>query len=229
MKEQWSITKEGKYKCNICEKEYTKKGIATHIWRSHGEGKNHNPNKSYKDGSRKTWNKGLKTGPNEKLREGYNSGKIIPSFQGKHHSKETLEKISKSLSKNNHGGKCKWYKVSGIYVQGTWERDLANHMSLLNISWEKIKTNSFTFQYIMDNKIKHYTPDFRIKEFNVLLELKGYWWGEDKRKMELVLEQNDITNLLIIQKEKYKNLLSTISKDEFEKVLYCDLDNKIVN
>lgn len=38
-----------KIKCEICGKEYSKKGIGTHIWRAHGDGKNHDPNIARKD------------------------------------------------------------------------------------------------------------------------------------------------------------------------------------
>ena len=48
-----------KVKCPYCGKEYSKKGIGTHIWRVHGKGKEHNPNKGFENGTRVTWNKGL--------------------------------------------------------------------------------------------------------------------------------------------------------------------------
>lgn len=210
--------REGKYICNICGKVYTKKGIDTHIWRSHGLGKNHDPNCGYEN-DRTTWNKGVKTGPNKKLREGLASGRIIPSFTGKTHSKETKEKISKALSKNNHGGRCKWYQVSGVKVQGTWERDLAKHMNKLGIKWTKLKMNKDVYTYIKEESKHHYTPDFRLNDFDIILELKGYWWGDDKEKMRLVLEQNNIPNLYIIEKEKYKKLLKVSSINEFIKII----------
>lgn len=46
-------------KCNICGKEFSDKGIGTHMWRMHGNGKSFNPNRGYLDGSRVAWNKGL--------------------------------------------------------------------------------------------------------------------------------------------------------------------------
>lgn len=36
----------GKYRCLICDKEYTPKGIGTHMWRKHGDGQEFNPNLS---------------------------------------------------------------------------------------------------------------------------------------------------------------------------------------
>ena len=37
--ESWK-QENGMYKCPHCDKEYVKKGISTHIWRTHGNGKN---------------------------------------------------------------------------------------------------------------------------------------------------------------------------------------------
>lgn len=49
------------YKCKICNKEYKKKGIGFHYWKKHtGEGINCDINRGYKNGTRITWNKGLK-------------------------------------------------------------------------------------------------------------------------------------------------------------------------
>ena len=50
---------EDRVTCQYCGKEYSKKGIGTHIWRNHGSGINHDPNKNYKKGTRTGWNKGL--------------------------------------------------------------------------------------------------------------------------------------------------------------------------
>jgi very-short-patch-repair endonuclease len=43
-----------KIKCPQCDKEYSSKGIGTHMWRSHGEGQNFDANNK----NRIAWNKG---------------------------------------------------------------------------------------------------------------------------------------------------------------------------
>lgn len=147
---------------------------------------------------------------------------IIQSFKGKKHSKETKEKISKSMSLNNKGGRCKWYIVNDQNVQGTWERDLAIKLNLLGIKWQKLKVNNYKESFYYEDDIKHfYTPDFYISEFDIYLEVKGYWFGNDKRKMELVLNQNPKLKkrLFIIEKEKFGSLLLTKNKNEFFKCL----------
>lgn len=42
VQESWK-TESGKYACPFCGKEFTKKGISSHIWRMHGEGKDFKP------------------------------------------------------------------------------------------------------------------------------------------------------------------------------------------
>lgn len=45
--------------CEICGRWFSSKGIGSHKWRVHGDGKNFNPNRGYIDGSRQAWNKGF--------------------------------------------------------------------------------------------------------------------------------------------------------------------------
>jgi len=85
-----------KIRCEYCGKEFSKMGISTHIWRKHGNGINHDPNKGYKEGNRKIWNKGLTKETNESVKRRSDKMAGRPStFKGKHHSKETKDKISK--------------------------------------------------------------------------------------------------------------------------------------
>ena len=67
------IVKDNKYICPICNKEYSKMGIATHIWRKHTEKGlkfESNCDKGYKDGTRVAWNKGLTKETDERVRKG---------------------------------------------------------------------------------------------------------------------------------------------------------------
>ena len=75
-----------KYVCPHCGKEYSKMGIGLHIWRNHTEeGKKFDPNKGFKAGTRKGWNKGLTKETDERVRKGgetyknrVKTGEIIP-------------------------------------------------------------------------------------------------------------------------------------------------------
>lgn len=199
------IQSDGKYKCPHCNKCFTHKGIGTHIWRMHGSGKKHQPTLG-----KKAWNKGLTNETDNRvnsiskkvsktMKRQFEEGKRTPSKM----SKEKLEILSKRMSENNPGGKSKWYEVSGKKVQGKWERNFALYCNENNIKWERCKP----WKYIRDKKIKNYTPDFYLPEKDLFIEIKGYWWGNDKEKMELVIEQHKDKNIIILQKEEMKKLM----------------------
>ncbi len=220
----------GKIKCGYCGKEYSKFGIKTHIWRNHEDGKDFNPNKNrakdLKSGKIKIWNKGLSKETDDRVKksaqtfsDNLKTGKTIHGWLGKKHSIETREKISKALSKNNKGGKCKWYEViknngDKVKVQGTWELKFSKVLNIIDDNWIKlgVGNKNHSFKWLDDEKNKHtYTPDFWSPKLQKYFEVKGYWWGNDKRKMELVLEQNTI-NVEILKKKELNNYLILIGE-----------------
>lgn len=198
--------KNGIYVCPYCGKSFSKYGIHHHINFIHLNVKN------AMKGS-KAWNKGLTAKNNsivEKysttLRKRFKDEEIVSSFKGRHHTLKTKEVISKKLSINNRGGRCKWFLVNGQKVQGTWERDIAQKLTELGIEWEKIKLGNMSIPYEMEGKKRYYTPDFYLPDFNIFLEVKGFWWGRDREKMNIVMSQTN-RNIIIIEEEKYKKIL----------------------
>lgn len=216
---------DGQYKCPFCEILKTRKGIGTHIWRKHGKGEKHNSRKNYEKGTQKAWNKGLTKETDERVKENaknaYNAQKAKGTrkkFPPK--STEWLKALSIRQSLNNTGGKCKWYKVAEQKVQGKWEKKLAEKFEELKVKWYKPKTGKDVFLYGKE-KLKAYTPDFYLEEFDLFLEVKGYWWGNDKEKMNIVVKQHNKlqTNLKIIEKKEFEELIQTNSKEELISVL----------
>lgn len=120
---------------------------------------------------------------------------------------ERIRKISEKLSINNKGGRSKWYEVAGQSVQGTWERNVATKFEQLSIQWIKLKTNKDTLKYKMNGKIRSYTPDFYLPDYDVYVEVKGFWWGDDKEKMRIVLETYPDKNIFIVEKEEYEEIM----------------------
>jgi hypothetical protein len=110
---------------------------------------------------------------------------------------------SERMSANNPGGKSKWFEVNGKKVQGTWERNFALYCNSQGIGWDRCSP----WKYEIDGKIKSYTPDFYIPSKNLYIEIKGRWWGDDRRKMDCVIEQHPEKNVLILEKELYRKLL----------------------
>ena len=129
------------------------------------------------------------------------------TFTGKKHTEETKKKIGEKLSVNNKGGRSKWYIVAGQNVQGTWERDIAIKFEQLNIRWTKLKTNRHTLKYEMGGTTRSYTPDFYLQDYDMFVEVKGFWWGNDKEKMRIVLETHPDKNIVIVEKEEYREIM----------------------
>lgn len=150
------------------------------------------------------WNKGLTKETDERvLRNSINAAKVTrEQFKnGRKNSpmsEENKRKLSERQSLNNTGGKSKWYIVANQKVQGTYEKQFAEKLEMENIEWYKISTSNHIFRYFIDGKEKSYAPDFWLPKFNMYVEIKGYWWGDDENKMNIVKEQHQDKNVVII-------------------------------
>jgi len=141
------------------------------------------------------------------------SGKTIPSFRGKHHTKETKEKLSRANSGKNNGYiKTKYFEVFCPYenkvlkVQGTWELKYANYLNENNIMWTRSRTINLKYKLFEEDYWHTYYPDFYLIDTQEYVEIKGYWWKsddgriDDKRKMKMVEKYNSDKNIKIITK-----------------------------
>lgn len=190
---------DNKWVCSVCNKDFNSRQATTsHIHRAHTK-----PGIAYGGHKKGTpaWNKGLVG-----VQEAWNKGKP-GTFTGRKHTDETKQKISEKLSVNNKGGRAKWYDVAGQRVQGTWEQQVALKLEELGIKWIKLKTNKDVLKYVMDGKVRSYTPDFYLQDYSVYLEVKGFWWGRDKEKMQLVKEAHKDKNIVIVERDMYERLL----------------------
>lgn len=211
---------EQKYICKYCGKKCKN----ANSLRNHERLCKLNPNHQTTKFADVDWQKRKGTNQYIKARK---EGRPIPKYPnrpssmlGKHLSEETKIKISKKLSLNNHGGKCKWYNYNGVWLQGTWELSIAKKLDQFFIDWIKTKEEKYIFKYLDDNGKQHiYNPDFYLENYDCFLEIKGYWWGNDKRKMELVMQQYPSTKIIIIEKELFALLLGTNTKEEFIQLL----------
>jgi hypothetical protein len=189
--------------CQHCGKECK----SANSLRNHQRLCSHNPDRQVSsfvvyNTNNKPWNKG-KTG----VQVAWNKG-LPGTFLGKKHSDESKQKISEKLSINNKGGRAKWYEVAGQNVQGTWERDIALKFEQLSIRWIKLKTNKHTLKYEMTGKVRSYTPDFYLPDYDMLIEVKGFWWGDDKEKMKIVLNTHPDKKIVIVEKDEYEEIMS---------------------
>lgn len=182
-------------------------------WRNHERCCPSNLNRNYKNGmtgkkGSNQYKKAEELGLPKPQLSDESREKIRKSSTGRKHAVETKRILSEKRSLNNKGGRSKWYEVNGIKVQGTWERNVAKILTENNIKWLKPSTANHSFKYNMDGKTRTYTPDFYLIDQKIYLEIKGYWWGNDKEKMKNVTEQNPNANVMIIEKYDYERILS---------------------
>lgn len=221
---------EQNFECKYCKKECKNNNSL----RNHERLCKLNPNRQFTKFSDKEWqkNKLQEGGGTNQYIKAKREGKPIPKYSkrsgswlGRHHTEESKQKISEKLSMNNHGGRCKWYDYNGTRLQGTWELAIAKKLDLFLIKWIKTREKKYVLQYIDDKGKQHtYNPDFYLKDYNCFLEIKGYWWGKDKRKMELVMQQNPNVKIKIIEKDLFALLTSTENKEDFIKLLVPQLN-----
>lgn len=170
-----------------------------------------------------------------------------PMF-GKHHSKETIEKIKHTQTGRNlklYFGEEKYNEItkkqsialSGennpsfgkiYYPKKEFVMEL-NH--IVRSDWEKrvcikLKQNNISYEYepecfelIIDNDKYTYTPDIKIK--NVYLEIKGPLYDLQLNKMK---ELNKIKNLIIITSKKNFNRLSGLKCIDYEEFIKENFD-----
>ena len=136
-------------------------------------------------------------------------GELIPGFKNKSHSVKTRQLLSDKMSERNNGYvKTKYHEIfcpllkTTVKVQGSWELKFATILNDNNILWEK--GFKYPIKYFHNNIFHKYLPDFFLTNYNVYVEIKGFWFKskdgrvDDKRKMKLVAEQNPDIQIIIL-------------------------------
>lgn len=215
---------EGGFLCSECDfVGKTVQSVSSHWWRNHTQpGRNHVAigagAKSDSARNHTAWNKGLTKETDERVRK---NGQAISRLQQKQIAEGTYiprkmgtvarQKLSEKQALNNSGGKSKWFTVAGQRVQGTYEKQFAERLEEENILWEKIKTNNHLFRYQQDGRTRSYAPDFYLPQFDLYVEIKGFWWGDDEDKMSLIKEQHlDKKLIVLVGKSKLDEVCQNI-------------------
>ena len=84
-------------------------------------------------------------------------------------------------------------------------------LNLLDKDWIKPKRSEHSFEWYDKEGKKHlYTPDFYCPNLNKYFEIKGYWWGNDRYKMDKVIERNSNIMFEIVEKKELKAYMKLI-------------------
>lgn len=213
------IIKDNKYICPICNKEFSKMGIGTHIYLQHTEnGKicKQNQIKGYKNRTRIAWNKGktketdariaksCKTFQNNKL-----FGLHINYNKKQYFSLERRQRLREVAILRGLGGVRQTKKIlyNGVKLGSTYEVELAKDLDANNIKWNIPKRIKY---FDLNNKLHYYIPDLYLPDYNIYLDPKndflinninprlGY---KDSDKIKWVCEQNNI-KVFILNKDQ---------------------------
>ena len=127
---------------------------------------------------------------------------------GKEFKRRQLSKSLKGKSGGYRigGGRGKGGYVNGIWMDSTWEIELANRLNSLSINWER-DTGKHRLTYTdVNGEERKYYPDFYLPDYDVYVEVKGYWTSETKQKMNSVIERNEQVKIIILESlEEIKN------------------------
>lgn len=204
--------------CVLCHKEFAGgKAFKSHDVQVHEVLKVPTGIKRGRPIGQSAWNIGLTKEIDDRVRRG--GQKISKSIkerqlngtyqqESREMSYEARQRLSIRQSLNNSGGRCKWYTVDGKRVQGTWERDIAIKLCQHHTEWYKPLKKQDVWRYVDDLGIERsYSPDMYLPEHDLFLEIKGYWWGNDRRKMDIVMSTYPDRKMLIVEKELFETIM----------------------
>lgn len=90
-----------------------------------------------------------------------------------------------------------------VFLISSLEIKYYEWLSKNDILWRKPDS---VFYKDLNEKIHWYRPDFYLIETNEIIEIKGYFWNNDKIKMKWVKEQNPNLNIKILTTKELKEL-----------------------
>lgn len=171
-----------KLKCPHCDQEFSKYGIKTHIWKVHGDGQNHDPNRGYKDGSRIVWNKGLTKETHSSLQS---TSDTLKKHGGRPHTEETKKKLSKAQQLAHKEGRAWNIGMS------RWN----NEPSYPEKFFMKVIANEFKdTNYTQEHPIGKYSIDFAWVDRKLAIEIDGKQHDEDPIQRARDAQKNLLLN-----------------------------------
>ena len=83
-----------------------------------------------------------------------------------------------------------------ISMDSTWEVACAKRLDELEVKW--VRSSELKMPYITRGKRKrNYIPDFYLPDYDIYLEVKGYWTSAARHKMKDIEKRNPGKVLLL--------------------------------
>ena len=93
------------------------------------------------------------------------------------------------------------YRVGELFL--LIDGDIYAHRAASVTDGRMYSVGSSLFKYKKDSKMHSYAPDFYLNEYNIYIEVKGYWWADDEEKMRILKEEYSNIKLIVVYgKEK---------------------------
>lgn len=199
------------YKCRWCKRCFSTTGLPRTWVANHSRWCVENPKRSDYVEKLKIARESLNSSSYEKISEAvklaHSEGKYLfvkrPSYKGRKHSAEAIEKIRKGALKSKHRRlQRKTIQYKGVTLDSSWELALAKRLDKLGVEWKRPDPIPWTD----DEGLQHnYFPDFYLPKYDIYLDPKN-------------------PAAFLNQKEKIKVLKSTYSNILFLKTLQECLD-----
>ncbi len=85
---------------------------------------------------------------------------------------------------------------SVVIMDSTWETVMAMRLDELNVKWERDENMKLEYRSKTGRK-RNYIPDFYLPDYDVYIEVKGYWTDAAKYKMKDVQKRNPVKILIL--------------------------------
>ena len=83
-----------------------------------------------------------------------------------------------------------------VSMDSTWEVACATRLDELGIHW--IRNPSLKLKYTTrGRRARNYIPDFYLPDYDVYIEVKGYWTDAARHKMKNVQERNTVKIIIL--------------------------------
>ena len=94
--------------------------------------------------------------------------------------------------------KSDYTKLDGsiVSMDSTWEVTMASRLDELGIAWNRDRSIKLAYRTRGGRK-KNYIPDFYLPEYDVYIEVKGYWTDAARHKMKDVQKRNPVKILIL--------------------------------
>jgi len=104
----------------------------------------------------------------------------------------------KSGGPRKGAGRSKGSYYKDFWMDSTWEVAFAKRLDELSVKWER-NINKYSFSYTnINDENRRYFPDFYLTNYDLFVEIKGFWTKEVRHKMNDVVSTNKDLKLLII-------------------------------